>query len=447
MAKGTRRASARARIAELRASDLAKAAGLAIAMIVSNVVALGTTLAFGHLLSVSGYGSLASLTSAMLILAVAGNSLQAAAARQGALGALGRGPELGRTLVSWARTLAIATVVMAIVSILLRKPISHVIGVKQEWAAAAALPFACLWLLVSIQRGLLQGLGRYKAVGSSMIAEQGGRMLFGVGLVLLGAGVAGAFFGTGLAMASMSLVLFLMLRAELRPSRETHPHRLRQLVRSGWAPIAGLFLVAVFQNIDVIMAKHRLGGHDAGSYAAAAVAAKVVIWVAVGVGFHLLPEATRRHAAGEDARPVFARALGLIAVVALPALLIFLVAPKLLLGLAFGPKYKDGSDALLILGVAMSLLAATYLGVQYLVAIHRTRFLAPLGLIAVLEVVLLGTVASPTRTGISLVVLGIQVACFALVMGLAFRRERAPAVVPEPVTVPAAPEADVTTVP
>ena len=63
-------------------------------------------------------------------------------------------------------------------------------------------------------------------------------------------------------------------------------------------PIIGLFLLASLQNVDVILAKHQLGGDAAGSYAAAAVAAKAVVWVAIGVGLHLLPEATRRAAAG-----------------------------------------------------------------------------------------------------------------------------------------------------
>ena len=109
------------------------------------------------------------------------------------------------------------------------------------------------------------------------------------------------------------------------------------LVGDGWAPIIGLLLLASLQNIDVIVAKHQLGGDAAGSYAAAAVAAKAVVWVAIGIGLHLLPEATRRAGAGLDPRPGAAARAGDLAVVATPALLIFAVVPELLLRLAFGP--------------------------------------------------------------------------------------------------------------
>jgi hypothetical protein len=160
---------------------------------------------------------------------------------------------------------------------------------------------------------------------------------------------------------------------------------LRSLVGDGWVAILGLLLLASLQNIDVIVAKHTLDGDEAGSYAAAAVAAKAIVWVAIGVGLHLLPEATRRAAAGLDPRPVLLRALGIVGVVAAPALLIFAVAPRLLLRVAFGPELTRASDALLPLGAAMTLLAVAYLTVQYMLALGETRFLWVLAVVALAE--------------------------------------------------------------
>src|SRR5207248_1574831 len=62
-----------------------------------------------------------------------------------------------------------------------------------------------------------------------------------------------------------------------------HPHvSLWRHVRSALAPIAGLAVIAVLQNIDIIAAKHRFSTHTATSYAAVAVAAKVMILLAIG---------------------------------------------------------------------------------------------------------------------------------------------------------------------
>ena len=65
----------------------------------------------------------------------------------------------------------------------------------------------------------------------------------------------------------------------------------------------------MLQNVDVILVKRQIGGDAAGAYAAAAVAAKAVVWVAIGIGLYLLPEATRAARHGQDPRPVLARAL------------------------------------------------------------------------------------------------------------------------------------------
>jgi O-antigen/teichoic acid export membrane protein len=129
-------------------------------------------------------------------------------------------------------------------------------------------------------------------------------------------------------------------------------------VRRAWVPIAGLIVIAVLQNIDIIAAKHRLPGKELqSSYAATAVAAKVLIWVAIGASFYLVPEVSRRGAEGKPTRPVLFRALAIIFVCAVPVLGIFAVAAKPLLRIAFGANRTAASDSLLVLGVAFAILA------------------------------------------------------------------------------------------
>ena len=99
------------------------------------------------------------------------------------------------------------------------------------------------------------------------------------------------------------------------------------------------------------------------------------MWIAIGLGLYLLPEAARRAKTGEDARPILLRTLGLIAAMAVPMVLIYSVAGEPLLRIVFGEDLTDASDALPFLGLAMSLLACSYLSVQYLLAMGRASFL------------------------------------------------------------------------
>jgi len=198
-------------------------------------------------------------------------------------------------------------------------------------------------------------------------------------------------------------------------------------VRRAWVPIGGLIVIAVLQNIDIIAAKHRLPGKELqSSYAATAVAAKVLIWVAIGASLYLVPEVSRRGAEGKPTRPVLFRALGIVLVCAVPVLLIFAVAAEPLLKIAFGANRTAASDSLIVLGVAFTILACTYLAIQYMLAQKRASFLLPVGLVAVAEPILLLN-ASTKPASFAAVVLGVQAAAAVVAFTIALWPSRKPA--------------------
>jgi O-antigen/teichoic acid export membrane protein len=192
-------------------------------------------------------------------------------------------------------------------------------------------------------------------------------------------------------------------------------------VSGGWAPILGLVFLAVLQNVDVVMAKREMTEDAAGAYAAAVVAAKAVVWVAIGMGLYLLPEATRRAAAGLDPRPVFLRTLALLGAICVPALAVFVLAPALLLRTAFGARYEQAADA-------MALLAVAYLAVQYMLALRRVAFLWLLGVVAVAEPFLLSA-GEPDMVSFALALCALQFVAAGGVLALGLRA-RTPAVAP-----------------
>jgi O-antigen/teichoic acid export membrane protein len=419
-------------LSALRGSDTAKAAGLAGAMVVNNFIALGSVVVFSR--ELSDYGSLAALVSYFLILAVVGYAMQLATAREAVLGHLGVGAGLAATIRNWTRSLLIFTAVMTVVSVLVRHPIASAVGVKQDWAAALGIPAGCLYLLLCMLRGFLQGLGDYRAVGISLVGEQVARLAIGGILAGVGLGVTGAYIGTPLSFVVVMFYCAVLLRRHLgtaEPGRRS-ALPLRTHVRNSWAAIAALGVIAVLQNIDIIAAKHQFSTDLASSYSATAVAAKVLIWVAMGAGFYLVPEVSRRHAAGEETRPVLGKALAIVGVAAVPCLLIFALASRLLIKLAFGSDRLLAVDALFLLGVAFTVLAGTYLAVQYMLALKRSWFLLPLGAVAIAEPILLLN-ASHQPKQFALVVLAIQVAGALVAFGLALRpMKRAEGGPPEP---------------
>ncbi|HLY50383.1 MAG TPA: hypothetical protein VKR21_14415, partial [Solirubrobacteraceae bacterium] len=358
---------------------------------------------------------------------------------------LGLGPALIETTRNWTRSLLLVTVGLTIVSVLLRHPIASAVGVDRvvvhghvhhyAWAAALGIPAGCLYLEVSLLRGALQGVGHYKSVGVSLVGEQGARLVAGAAFAV-GLSVTGAYLGSLISYIAMSVYCMIQLRRYADayptvPATEPTPPAtaptqvsLWRHVRGALVPIGGLAVIAVLQNIDIIAAKHRFDSHTATSYAAVAVAAKVLIWVAIGAGFYLVPEVSRRRVEGEDTRPVLIKTLGIILVAALPCLLIYAFASHLLISSVFGRAKAGASGSLLPLGAAFTVLACTYLAIQYMLALKRTWFLIALAAVAVAEPILL-LQASRHPSGFALVVLAIQTVGALLAFALALRRDGA----------------------
>jgi O-antigen/teichoic acid export membrane protein len=413
----------------LAASDTRRAAGLGAAAIAQNVLALAFTIVFARLLGASGYGSLAVLVSAYIILMVPGSALQIAVARDVSGDLAADAAHAGAGIRRWLARLVLATLAVAVAAIPLRSAIGALINVDDLWGAAAVPVTAMLWVILCVERGALQGFRRYRPVALSMVGDASTRILFGLLLFAIGLDVTGAFLGAALAFAAMSLALLVPLRREL-PARELDDHHeapLRDLFARTRAPVIALTLLLALQELHVIIVKHEASGDAAGSYAVAAVAAKAIVWIAVGLGMYLVPEAARRASRGEDARPVLRRTLGLIAAAGIPMVLIYAVAGRPLLETVFGEDLTLASDALPWLGLAMVLLACSYLSVQYLLALGRWRFIMLLAVAVVVEVVALVAIGD-NLTAIAIALFGLQAACAATLIFLALRPARQPEV-------------------
>jgi O-antigen/teichoic acid export membrane protein len=410
------------RLRALTGSDTGRAAELGMAAMIANVVSLVFTLVFTRVLGQSGYGSLGALVSTFLLLTVAGYALQTTVARE-VSGAIAAGdPNPGRGVRRWLQRLVLLALGMTVVGVLARRPLATVIGVEDvPWGAAATLPAGALWLVLSVERGALLGFQRYRLVGGSLVAEQVARLVFGIVLAVAGFDVAGAFVGTPLALAAIAAALWVPLHRQVAgaPDAEVPGHRLRDLARRAWAPICALGLISWLQDGNVIVVKHLASDHEAGAWVAAAVAAKAIMWIAIGLSAYLVPEVARRAGHGEDARPILLRVMALVGGLAVPMVLVYAVGAGPILHHVL--HVHGAESALPFFGLAMSMLALTYLATQYQLALHRSRFLVVLALGGLAQPLIMATVGGSRLTTLALGLLGLHLVVAAVMLTLALR--------------------------
>lgn len=406
---------------------------MAVAQLVANAVALAFVVVFARILGEDGYGSLGSLLSLFLILYVPGQALQVAVAREVSAQVAKGDPDPGAGVRRWLERLLVVTVVVTVISVLARDALAAIIAVEDHpWAAAAAPVGACIWMILSVERGAMQGFARYDAVGWSLIGQEVLRLAGAIVLVAIGLDVTGAFLGSMVGFIFVAVALALPLARELHRHHKDHldaggvheEHRLRDLFARSWAPLLALAGIAVVQNVDVIVVKHRFSDETASAWTAAAVAGKGVMWVAIGLGFWLVPEAAKRVHSGGDPRRALERAMVGVLAIGLPALAVYAVAGELLLDIVF--KLTGAAGALPWLGLAFMFLACTYLAIQYLLALHHWRFLWPLGVAAVAQPVMLASIDGST-TDIAMALCAVQAALAVIVVTDALRTRSLPA--------------------
>src|SRR3954454_24834249 len=105
--------------ASARSSDTGRAAALGVLAMAANGISHAFTVVFARVLGSDGYGSLIALTAAFLILAIPGQALQVAVARDVSRQVDGHDPSLAANVRRWARSLVLATLGIAVAAALL----------------------------------------------------------------------------------------------------------------------------------------------------------------------------------------------------------------------------------------------------------------------------------------------------------------------------------------
>jgi O-antigen/teichoic acid export membrane protein len=131
-----------------------------------------------------------------------------------------------------------------------------------------------------------------------------------------------------------------------------------------------LSMVAVLQNVDVLVVGRDNPSHS-GAYAAVSVTSKAIVFGAVVLGGYLLPEAAIRWRQGGHALRQLVVVLVFLAIPSVLLLAVAVAAPEQFIQIFFHHDYTSAADALAPLVLAMIMLSVTVVLTMYLLAIGR----------------------------------------------------------------------------
>ncbi len=256
-----------------RARD--RGVAIAVAMGVMNVATYGFQMIAARALGPQDFGAFAALMNLMLVVSVMSLAVQATAARR-----ISSEP---RDVVQIERTILRVTyksaAVLGLVLLALTPLINLVLRLDSLASAAVVGLIAVPLTVMGGQAGVLQGERRWAPLAVLYAAAGVPRLLLGSALVLWHPSELSAMIGVALGACAPVIVGFIALR---RP-RSEHvsgsgppiPSLLGEVARSSQALLAFFAL----SNVDVIVARNVLDGHDAGLYAAGLILTKAVLFL------------------------------------------------------------------------------------------------------------------------------------------------------------------------
>ena len=371
---------------DVRQSIPVVAAGVAV-----SILSLLGTVVVARLLPTIGYGTLIKLLGLFLVLSMPGTALQVGVLRRTSSWEVQRRyTQTARWMARVHRLSLAAVLVFAVAVFLLRDELIRAMNLPGPSGVVEIITAGALWLLVAMDRGLLQARRDYRGVSENLILEGIVRTVAMIGLAAVD-GLEGAALGILLS----EIAAFLHVRVKVRrtlahgPRRgaaalpanvlaiETPLHTRRDLMSDVVTAAFSLFLLAVLQNADVIVLGSKAPGNS-GAYAAISVPSKaLVFWTLVLVNY-LLPEAAIRFHQGSAALRQLGYTAAAVAAPAAFLMAIALIAPRWFIDLAFGTKYHASATGLAPLVLAMFFLCISVALASYLLGVGSRSVVAVL---------------------------------------------------------------------
>jgi O-antigen/teichoic acid export membrane protein len=330
-----------------------------------------------------------------------------------------------RGLIGWIiRAFVFVGALYVVAGLLFATPLSAFLHVA-PWEIPIVGLMAAVGILASTMRSIGQGLHAYGAYAWSLASEG----VVKVAALLAGAALGLTIFGTtGAFLCGMTAGAVVIAAPLIKRYRRIAPEPIildwrRIFATTGGAAVLTLTMTAM-GFADVLIVKHFFPPEQAGLYSVASLCGKILLYFVGFVPAILIPQATHRHARGEQTRKILWGTVVFIAVVSLLAVAAYRVGGLLLLHILTGRAFDAALPLLPTYAAAMAALALTNSLGSYGMATHRLAFVVPL-LSATLGTLGMIAFAHPTlQVVVSELMIGNLVMALAVVVPLAIQGAR-----------------------
>jgi O-antigen/teichoic acid export membrane protein len=260
----------------------------------------------------------------------------------------------------------------------LSKPVAHLMQIERTGYVIATFAAAAMSYITPPLSGALQGQKRFAAFSMTSILSTLGKLIGGVGFVLLGFGLYGNLIGIWLGAVAAIVYGCIILKKELvKPQEPGVPIDRRNMVAYMKSVIWVQLITALLANGDILLVKaFAPTPEDVGIYASGMIIGKISMYMSGAVVSALFPMVAERQAHGQSTLPLLGRGMLLGGgLCALCALGINLFGKPIIL-LLFDQRYAQAIPILLPISCYIVVIMFVTVLINYLTARGETGFLS-----------------------------------------------------------------------
>jgi O-antigen/teichoic acid export membrane protein len=243
-----------------------------------------------------------------------------------------------------------------------------------------------LYFVVSLQRGIMRGMGRNGHFVLSQVLEVVLKVIVGVGFVMFGFNVSGALGGFVAGIFGALLVSLVQIPYKKytrnKESKFTFDAKFK---RYFLVVFVGLLSLTVFHTLDVIMIKHYLPD-VAGHYSALSLLGKGIYFACMAVIGVMFPLIASKNVKQESHLKELKEAFFLVTIIAVSGIAVFHLFPEQIVYIMFGKSYVDIVPFVSSYSVFIVLISLNSLFIHYFLSIGYTTFIYYLVPFAVLQI-------------------------------------------------------------
>ena len=345
----------------MKSSQATVAGGTLVAagMMTMNVTVYAFNVLAARLLVPREFGALTALFGIILVGTVVQLGLQAVTARRLAVAPESRGEIIADTV----RVTALAATAVGVAVAATTVVMTPALKLDSYWPVILCGATLVPMTVMGAQSGIAQGTSRWGFLTAVYIGNGLGRMIGGTVALLVSPTPTSAMIGIAIGAWTPVLAGIHLLRGHL--TRSNRARSRRSMLHEALFSTGTLLAFFVLSNMDALIARNLLDGHESGLYASGLILAKAAFFFPQFVSVVLYPDLAR--ATTHHAR---LRAVSLVALLGGLTVAGTVVLPQLALILVGGDEYAAIRDRLWLFAAAGSLLAIVYVLVFDALARH-----------------------------------------------------------------------------